>query len=415
MTKGAMTEAGKMKEIVLYMHAGSGNHGCEAIVNSIVRMLSSPVSVLSVNAEEDLGYSLKALCDEGSLEIWQERHFKRYRPVHILYYLYRKITGDRESFIRYRYHKAFEKEKPALAISIGGDNYCYDNMVDDLVLMNKTFNSAGIKTILLGCSVEPDLLKNPAIIADMHRYDTIIARESITYEALGKIGHPRLFLLPDPAFSLAKKEMALPEGFAPANTIGLNLSPLATDNEQEAGITMASYKALIQFIIEKTDMQIALIPHVVWKRNDDRLPLRELYEAFQNTGRIIMIHDADCSELKGYIASLRFFIGARTHATIAAYSSFVPTVVVGYSVKARGIAVDLFGTDENYVIPVQTLGEADDLVKAFSWLWEHESEVKAKLHEIIPGYRERAKEIGGIIENARTQNLLTENDYEQSK
>ena len=31
----------KDDKIVLYMHAGSGNHGCEAIVNSLCRM---PVS-----------------------------------------------------------------------------------------------------------------------------------------------------------------------------------------------------------------------------------------------------------------------------------------------------------------------------------------------------------------------------------
>ena len=29
----------KDDKIVLYMHAGSGNHGCEAIVNSLCRML----------------------------------------------------------------------------------------------------------------------------------------------------------------------------------------------------------------------------------------------------------------------------------------------------------------------------------------------------------------------------------------
>lgn len=55
------------------------------------------------------------------------------------------------------------------------------------------------------------------------------------------------------------------------------------------------------------------------------------------------------------------FIGARTHATIAAYSSLVPTLVVGYSVKARGIARDLFGTEKNYVLPVQLLRKEEDL------------------------------------------------------
>ena len=66
-----------------------------------------------------------------------------------------------------------------------------------------------------------------------------------------------------------------------------------------------------------------------------------------------MINDKNCMEIKGIISKCRFFIGARTHSTIAAYSTCVPTLAVGYSIKARGIARDIFGTEDNYVVPVQ--------------------------------------------------------------
>jgi polysaccharide pyruvyl transferase WcaK-like protein len=387
------------EKILFYMHAGSGNHGCEAILNSTVKMLNHPAAVLSVNVAEDFSYSLKQLSDEGRLELLQERHFKRYRFVHIAYYIYRMLSLDRESFIRYRYHQVFMKNKmPPVAISIGGDNYCYDIMIEDLLLMNKAFNAKGAKTILLGCSIEPELLNNPSIKADMQRYHTIIARESVTYEALKQLGLPRLRLCPDPAFTLAKKELPLPEGFTAGNTIGINLSPLALENEHEAGITMAGYKALIKHIINTTDMQIALIPHVVWQRNDDRIPLKELYNTFSGTGRVVMIPDASCEELKGFIARLRFFIGARTHATIAAYSSLVPTLVIGYSVKARGIAIDLFGTAENYVIPVQSLNKENDIIAAFKWLKENETNIKHNLTTKIPDYIRNTYEISEEIE-----------------
>lgn len=78
-----------------------------------------------------------------------------------------------------------------------------------------------------------------------------------------------------------------------------------------------------------------------------------------------MIEDCNCMQLKGYISRCRFFIGARTHATIAAYSTFVPTLVLGYSIKSRGIATDLFGSDENYVISIQDLLNEEDLYQAF--------------------------------------------------
>ena len=57
----------------------------------------------------------------------------------------------------------------------------------------------------------------------------------------------------------------------------------------------------------------------------------------------MILDEHNCMEMKGFIARCRFFVGARTHATIAAYSSCVPTLVVGYSVKAGGLQRDLLG------------------------------------------------------------------------
>lgn len=400
----------RQDKILLYMHAGSGNHGCEAIVNSVCHMLADKPLVLTNSESEDRRYSLESLC-----YLAEERQFTGHRLAHILYYIWRRVRKDPESFIRYRYRAVFGRSYYPLAVSIGGDNYCYDIMVKDLMLANNAFNKAGTKTILLGCSIEPELFKKAggkeALRADMNRYHCIIARESITYEALkAVVPEERLFLIPDPAFTLAKKELPLPQGFAEGNTVGINVSPMVQENEARAGITMASYKALIQHIIDTTDMQIALIPHVIWERNDDRKPLRELYDTFKATERVIQIKDASCEELKGYIARCRMFVGARTHATIAAYSSLVPTLVVGYSVKARGIARDLFGTCENYVIPVQQLYKKEDLIDAFEWLRDYEDEMREDLKEVMPAYKEKAlqtgKEVERIWEELNTQQKI---------
>lgn len=391
--------------LLMYMHAGSGNHGCEAIVNSVCHMVKEKVTLLSYYGEEDEKYSLKDLC-----HIVSERRFEEHKFAHVLYYGYRKITGDRESFIRYRYGDVMKGKAAPLAISIGGDNYCYDNMLSDLRLANSAFNRKGVRTVLLGCSIEPELLRREDIVADLMRYHTIIARESITYEALkemvneqtGEIGGrkemPQILCYPDPAFTLQKKELPLPEGFAEGNTVGINVSPMIQDNEEESGITMECYEALIQYIIENTGFQIALIPHVVWARNDDRKPIHTLYEKFKDTGRVVEIGDGTCEELKGYISRCRLFVGARTHATIAAYSSCVPTLVVGYSVKARGIARDLFGQEEHYVLPVQSLRNRDDLVKEFQRLSSQEKEIREKLEKKIPDYRNLALETGKEVD-----------------
>lgn len=385
------------EKLVMYMHAGSGNHGCEAIVNSLCRMIRKRPVLVSYFGQEDEKYSLKELC-----EIVGERRFEEHRIAHLLYYAYRMATGDKESFIRYRYHKVFSQYKVPLAISIGGDNYCYDTMLGDLKLANEAFHRNGTRTLLLGCSIEPELLKRQDIVADLRKYHTIIARESITYEALAdKVSTehgPAILCYPDPAFTLPARELPLPPGFAEGNTVGVNISPMIQDRETVPGIAMENYRKLLRFIIEKTDMQIALIPHVVWARNDDRKPLHDLYREFQETGRVVELFDASCEELKGYIVRCRLFVGARTHATIAAYSGCVPTLVVGYSVKAAGIAKDLFGTDENYVLPVQGLTEPGELCRSFEWLRQQENEVRSRLEKIMPAYCERALETGREVD-----------------
>ncbi len=435
-----MKTGNENKKMILYMHAGSGNHGCEAIACSLSRLIPDSRVLISYYADEDRKYSLKDI-----YEIFQERSFNDHKIAHVLYYGYRLLTKDKESFIRYRFRQYLDKRnrkyidadtgintRYPVAISIGGDNYCYDVMLNDLELSNSAFNAQGTRTILLGCSIEHESLKNKAIVNDLSKYHTIIARESLTYEALtevfdkpageigrGKgesIGQPKIILLPDPAFSLEVKKpddiSALTiqqEGTTVWNEessplkdmVGINISPMIQSNEAISGITIKNYEKLIEHIINETDMNAILIPHVVWDRNDDRKPIDALYEKYSNTGKVYKIRDTECRELKYIISKCRFFVGARTHSTIAAYSTCVPTLVVGYSVKARGIARDLFDTDDTspYVLPVQNLKGDTDLTNAFKYLQDNEARLREKLQKKIPDYISRTSEYKKVIKS----------------
>lgn len=383
----------KKDKIVLYMHAGSGNHGCEAIANTVCKMLPRPAIIVTNSAAEDERYSLKGLCT-----LIEEKKIRKNFFIHLYYYLKERIFHDPEAALRFRFRQVCGSNLRMLNISIGGDNYCYDLLLKDLKLANQMFCRQGAKTVLLGCSIEPRLLADPDILDDMRRYSSIIARESITWQALQDAGlKDNTYLVPDPAFLLETVKKPRPENYKEGNMVGLNVSPLVVENEGVPGITMENYKALIRHILDTTDMNVALIPHVVWKNNDDRTILGRLYEEFKGTGRMVLIEDCSCEELKGYIAGCRFFIGARTHATIAAYSSLVPTLVVGYSVKARGIAKDLFGTWEDYVLPVQSLSREGELTEGFEWLKKNETFIRARLEKVMPAYLERARQMGKML------------------
>ena len=133
--------------------------------------------------------------------------------------------------------------------------------------------------------------------------------------------------------------------------------------------------------------------------NDDRKPLMQLYKEYEKTGRVILFEDHNCVELKGIISKCRFFVGARTHSTIAAYSMGIPTLVVGYSVKARGIARDLFSTEKNYVLPVQELWREESLLEAFKLILNNEKTIKLCLKDNIPVFRKKISSGIEIIKN----------------
>ena len=378
------------RPVILYMHAGSGNHGCEAIANTTVKLIAEyreksgadkdlPLIIITNSSEEDRKYSLGALEKKGFCTIIEERHIDRHFFAHVIYYFWRLITRDKQSFLRYRYKDAFtEFEKLAgkikkgkgvkpLAISIGGDNYCYKSLIPDLILAHKVFIKKGFETMLWGCSIEPASLKEKDLLSDLKSYDVIYARETITYDALVDAGFSKdmLMLRKDPAFLLDTADVPGINGFLPGKTVGINLSPMVQELEKTPGITLKNYSNFIEFILRNTHQNIALIPHVVWNNSDDRKPLKELYEIHKYTGRVVMLDDMPAEKLKGYISKCSFFVGARTHSTIAAYSSNVPTLVIGYSVKSKGIAKDLFGTYKDYVLPVQKLESENALVDAY--------------------------------------------------
>lgn len=382
------------ERIVMYLHGGSGNHGCEAIINSTCHMIEDIPKLLVTNSEkEDRSYSLEPLCD-----ILQERKIAEHFFAHVWYYAWRAVFHDPESFMRYRFKEVLGKNKAPLYLSVGGDMYCYDLSRREAIVANSAFNQAGAKTVLWGCSIEPKLLRKPEMVEDMKRYALITPRESITEQALLEAGvTENVKRFPDPAFALTPQETKLPTGFREGRTIGINISPMIIRHEQEPGITISNYKKLIDHILQTTQDSVALLPHVMWNHNDDRLTLAELYRGYAGNDRVFLFPDMSCQQIKYVISKCRVFIGARTHATIAAYSTCVPTLVVGYSVKARGIARDLFGTEDNYVLPVQSLQTSDELIDAFQWLMQEETAIRTRLENVMPSYRADALKAGEEI------------------
>lgn len=380
-----------MKKVSFYYHGGSANHGCEAIVRASAKLLNRPAALWSTMPEADLAYGLNDLAD-----ICADRKQDVTGLKLFAFKVHHKLTRSDYLYTRFAHEAFFSAvQRGDVYLSIGGDNYCYGGK-DILGHYNQIIHEKSGKTVFWGCSFEASEM-DAATARDIARYDLITARETISYETL-KAVNPNTILVADPAFVLDSAELPLPEGWKEGNTIGINASPLIMQCAENGSTAYEAYRRLIGHILDSTDAVIALIPHVVIAGSDDRVPLRGLYEAFASTGRVLLVEDHNCCELKGYISRCRMFIGARTHATIAAYSTCVPTLVLGYSVKSKGIARDIFGTEEHYVLPVQELRDANELANGFDWLLANEAAVRNHLIRTMPEYKTRAFLAGKAVE-----------------
>ena len=380
-------------KILLFFHGGSKNRGCEAIVRSGIPIIKkyiphAEISLLSQDFESDKSMpGITNLFDDSRVEI------KKYSIEWFLSLLNVKLFGNENYAIRINYQKIF-KHIPThdIFLSIGGDNYCYGEQ-PWLYEVDRQIKKAGKKLILWGASIGSEDL-SPAKVTDLKSFDLLLVRESLTFQNLTEKGIQNVKLCADGAFTMEKEELPLPEGWQEGNTIGFNYSPLVYKRNKaskEASIQ------LIQHILDTTTMTVALTPHVMIKGNNDNEILEEFYNHFKSTNRVILLPDTlNAIQYKGYIARMRFFIGARTHATIAAYSNYVPTMVLGYSVKSKGIAKDIFGT-ERLVLGINEIADTQKLIQKFDELVSDEAALREILSKQIPHIQSMSYKAGEYL------------------
>ncbi len=388
-----------MSDFAMYFHGGSGNRGCEAIVRSTSAMLkkfypASSVSLYSMSIEQDLDALIEDISSIYEVTSDESKLEKPLTTVDRLKIrlLMRSSQKKADEYYFSHFYKELPLKEDKLFLSVGGDNYCYGEN-SNMNAFNAMLKSLGKKTVLWGCSLDNDVFTEYNT-ADLQTYDAIFARETSTMELLCEHGFKnKAHLFHDPAFTMRADRLPLPKGFVEEHTIGINVSPLIFKYESggNRGIGIKAYERLIEYIVESTDFQIALIPHVFWKSSNDLEPLQYLFDKFSATGRVVFINEQlSAPQIKGYIARCKAFIGARTHSTIAAYSSCVPTYVLGYSMKSVGIAKDLFGTSDGYVLPVSKLSDEFALAKGMERILADSETIEDSLQKVMPEYVQNA-------------------------
>lgn len=375
------------KKVLLYGVSTYKNKGVEAIINSTLNQIDLKENSVTI-ASHDINYN-STKYNEKVKNIIHYNKDNLSEEDKELELKYQNMPFDYNNFeLLYQKDVVEEIKKSDICISVGGDNYCYDHCTWLYALDNKS-SELGKKTVLWGASLFENI-NDLELIENLKKFDVLVIRESLSLNAVKKyIPEENIIYAPDPAFSLKIKKVKLDSWYKNRKYIILNASPLTIKTDE-------AYKALlalIDHILKDTKYSVCLLPHVITEDCDDREILLKLKKTFNKENRVYFEeNDYDCTELKYIISNSELAVVARTHASIAAYSTLVPTLVLGYSVKSKGIAKDLFGTHKKYVLNSKEMN-TKNLIEHFDYINDNKENIKKILEDKIPDIKEQAASI----------------------
>ena len=153
---------------------------------------------------------------------------------------------------------------------------------------------------------------------------------------------------------------------------------------------------LVDAFVSELNAHVILIPHVQerWVGHDDRALATRIANACNRPDSVHLVGgDYNASQFKALIAGADFVIAERMHACIAGLSSCVPTLAIGYSIKARGIMNDLFdGKAEELgtTVPLKQLMESKNPAELVLRVFENAQSIHEQLATAVPAQRESA-------------------------
>jgi len=408
-----------MKTFYLTGQRTFGNRGCEAIVRSTVARLNDAFGQVQVLVpSDDIGRDQMQWPEAADYGV---QFVNAYMPAYTRYWVHLqrlpfkwlKQAGWPFPFPRWLMEQIASVDG---VLSVGGDNYSLDYRLPSLLMgLDGLALKLGKPVFLWGASVgpfeaEPHFV--PVIRKHLSKMTRIFVRESISYDYLTQtLGLSNVSQMADPAFTLGREPVDTQSFWPKAGrngVVGLNISPLIERYKKNGQDLRAQTIQFIHDAVAK-GYGVLLVPHVVPlngnTKNNDAVYMAAMLSEMKSLGAAVTIMPSgfNAEQIKQVVGQLRYFIGARTHATIGALSSGIPTLSISYSIKAKGINRDLFG-DIPVVLPTPQL-TSTKLMEGLDYLSSNEAEIKAVLKKQQPLWDERVSAAANDIKK-----VLGEND-----
>ena len=418
--------------MTIFLLAGNGsfrNHGCEAIARGTIEILRRTFGA-SIQIRYAAHDSKQTCIEDVSLLGYDNvdpiPFFVPLTKYSRMWFEYQSNRFLNTSFGGALGHLQSSISECGAALAIGGDNYSLDYGYPERFVQFDRLVLGQRKPLVYWCSsVGPfsaDQKYEQRMKAHFGRVTAILARESGTVGYLRSLGiTDNVHLVADPGFVMqAVRPDAASFVLDQNDFIGINFSTtvgrLLLQDHRESDPTQ--YAKVLRFLDQSAEYEqvcrryaeitialinrygenIVFVPHVTGGPHCDyefMNRIAELVESYGYPQPVVAPNHLTAPEYKWIISQARLFIGARTHSTIAAFSSGVPTISLAYSLKARGLTQDMYGTD-SFCLPGKDAAP-ESILRLVEKLLEEEKFYREKVQQQSEVMVQRAWMAGEIL------------------
>lgn len=204
----------------------------------------------------------------------------------------------------------------------------------------------------------------------LNKVNLITARDHLSAVSLrdANVNKPVIYVTADSAFllqppSLERIKLILDQERVPEDKslIGINPSGLvyryskAADVEKKLGNYLELLEKIANYVIEKLDATVILLPHVFAPRAfDDRIIGEKILQRVGRKNKVKLITQVyEAEELKGIIGQLDLLVSPRMHPIIHAISMQTPVVGIDYTFKTTELMKRV--DQQEYVCDINTV------------------------------------------------------------
>ena len=369
-----------MSKTIMFMGNGSpDNGGCEAITKGTIQIIKETIGKDTIFIDCFFDYS-GIYKNNDKADIYPVRYPKRLSIKWFILQIALRLSSRLTNALLFSKHKNHIKNADAV-LSLGGDNYSLDYGIPiRFICLGKYIKKMNTPFVIWGASIGP-FSSNPSFETKIKDHlkndvDLILLREDESQKYLDSLGiKDNVRNVADPAFMMIPEPCIWWEQNAMERYICINFSDLmakyVTDGDIPQWISIC--RTMIQKLLTEYEYHIVLIPHV----KCDYEFMHIITEPIQSDRVIYAPKTLNAAQMKWIISKAECNIACRTHSTIASFSTSVPTISLGYSIKSKGLNKQMYG-HEKYLLYCKEIN-ADALITVFNEVLAHKDLIREDL------------------------------------